>query len=47
VSIDNKNRILSEGWMYCPRNKNFECSKKISFEMVKQKIDKCIKEINE
>lgn len=47
VSIDNKKRILSEGWMYCPRNKNFECSKKISFEIVKQKIDKCIKEINE
>jgi autotransporter strand-loop-strand O-heptosyltransferase len=45
VSIDNKNRIISDGWMYCPRNKNFECSKKISFEMVKQKIDKCIEDL--
>lgn len=44
-SIDNVNGILSH-WMYCPRNKNFECSKEISFEMVKEKIDQCIKDLN-
>ena len=37
---------ISENWMYCPRNKNFECSKEISFEMVKEKIDQCIKDLN-
>jgi autotransporter strand-loop-strand O-heptosyltransferase len=25
-------------WMWCPENKNFECSKQISFDMVKNKI---------
>lgn len=30
-------------WNWCPKNKNFECSKEISFEMVKEKIDKIIK----
>lgn len=29
-------------WLWCPRNKKFECSKKISFNMVKEKIDKLI-----
>ena len=29
-------------WNWCPRNKDFECSKKISFEMVKEKIDMII-----
>ena len=29
-------------WNWCPRNKNFECSKKITFDMVKEKIDNCI-----
>lgn len=33
-------------WLWCPRNKNFECSKEISFEMVKEKIDKCIFDLN-
>jgi len=33
-------------WMWCPRNKNFECSKEISFDMVKEKIDLCINDIN-
>lgn len=35
-------------WLWCPRKKGtkdiFECSKKISFEMVKEKIDLLIKE---
>jgi autotransporter strand-loop-strand O-heptosyltransferase len=26
-------------WMFCPKNKNFECTKEITFEMVKEKID--------
>lgn len=26
-------------WMFCPKKKNFECTKEISFEMVKEKID--------
>lgn len=30
-------------WNWCPRNKGFECSKEIPFEMVKEKIDKIIK----
>jgi autotransporter strand-loop-strand O-heptosyltransferase len=33
-------------WAWCPRDKNFECSKEISFEMVKEKIDQCIKDLN-
>ena len=32
----------SSNWNWCPRNKDFECSKKISFEMVKEKIDMII-----
>lgn len=43
-SINNKTGILS-GWMYCPRQKDFECSKKISFDMVKEQIDKLIREL--
>lgn len=33
-------------WLWCPRNKNFECSKEITFEMVKEKIDSCINDLN-
>jgi autotransporter strand-loop-strand O-heptosyltransferase len=43
-SIDNVKGILS-GWSYCPRNKNFECTKEISFEMVKEKIDLIMKSL--
>lgn len=32
----------SSKWDWCPRNKEFECSKQITFEMVKEKIDECI-----
>jgi len=35
----------SSDWLWCPRNKNFECSKEISFEMVKEKIDEAIKSL--
>jgi len=31
--------ILKKQWAYCPRNKDFECSKEISPQMVIQKID--------
>ena len=44
-SLDNQTKITTS-WMYCPRDKNFECSKEISFEMVKEKIDQCIKDLN-
>ena len=42
--IDNKKGIL-QGWLYCPRNKNFECSTKIDFDDVKKKIDQCINDL--
>lgn len=42
--INNKDGILSS-WMYCPRQKDFECSKKISFDMVKEQIDRVIREL--
>ena len=42
---DTSCKFDSSNWMWCPREKNFECSKKISFEMVKEKIDQCIKTI--
>lgn len=42
--IDNLKGIVSN-WIYCPRNKDFECSKNISFEMVKEKIDQCINDL--
>jgi autotransporter strand-loop-strand O-heptosyltransferase len=33
-------------WMFCPKNKNFECTREISFSMVKEKIDALIKDRN-
>jgi len=33
-------------WLFCPKKKNFECTKQISFEMVKEKIDQLIKDHN-
>jgi autotransporter strand-loop-strand O-heptosyltransferase len=32
-------------WDWCPRNKDFECSSNITFEMVKEQINKCISDI--
>ena len=29
-------------WLFCPKNKNFECTREISFSMVKEKIDALI-----
>jgi len=45
-NIDNKKGIVDH-WIYCPKDKDFECSKTISFEMVKQKIDQCILHLND
>lgn len=44
-SIENISSFLQKEWFYCPRNKDFECTKQISFEMVKEKIDQCIKDL--
>lgn len=35
----------SGNWLWCPENKNFECSKNISFEIVKKIVDNCIKDL--
>lgn len=43
-TIDNVAGIKS-GWLYCPRKKNFECTKEISFDLVKDAIYKCIQDI--
>ena len=32
-------------WLWCPRDKNFECSREITFDMVKEKIDLCIQDL--
>jgi autotransporter strand-loop-strand O-heptosyltransferase len=28
-----------QNWLFCPKNKNFQCTREISFSMVKEKID--------
>jgi autotransporter strand-loop-strand O-heptosyltransferase len=33
-------------WLWCPKNKDFECSKQITFESVKQYIDNCIEDLS-
>jgi len=33
----------SNDWTFCPKKKDFECTREISFEMVKEKIDLLIK----
>ena len=43
----NPKHIFDAGnWMWCPENKDFECSKMISFDQVKENIDKCISDIS-
>jgi autotransporter strand-loop-strand O-heptosyltransferase len=42
---DSSLKFQANNWLWCPRDKNFECSREISFEMVKQKIDLCIKDL--
>ncbi len=33
-------------WLWCPKDKNFECSSEITFDMVKEKIDLCIQDLH-
>ena len=33
-------------WNFCPKKKNFECTKQISFSMVKEKIDQLVEKLN-
>jgi len=33
-----------ENWLWCAKNKDFECSREITFDMVKEKIDLCIQD---
>ena len=40
---DTKHKFDSSDWNWCPRGESFECSKEISFEMVKEKIDLLVK----
>lgn len=35
----------SGNWLWCPENKDFECTKKITFEMVKEKVDDCLRDL--
>lgn len=32
-------------WLWCPENKNFECTKEISFETVRDAVDKCMSDL--
>ena len=41
---DKNEKFEPSNWLWCPRNKDFECSKQITFEMVKEKIDQVIKD---
>jgi autotransporter strand-loop-strand O-heptosyltransferase len=36
---DQKIGLFDKSWEWCPRNKEFECTKEITFEMVKDKIN--------
>jgi hypothetical protein len=36
----NTHQFDNQNWKWCPEEKDFECSKEISFEMVKDSIDK-------
>ena len=45
-----KFKFDSGDWLWCPEHKNdekiFECTKSITFDMVKEKIDICISDLN-
>lgn len=43
---DPTNTFDPSNWLWCPRNKNFECSREITFKMVKEKIDECIRYVD-
>jgi len=47
---NNPNHEFNSGdWLWCPEHKNdnkiFECTKQITFDMVKEKIDSCIRDL--
>jgi autotransporter strand-loop-strand O-heptosyltransferase len=42
----NEEQFDNSNWLWCPRKKNFECTKKISFSVVKEKIDNLIQDHN-
>jgi len=46
---DSSHKFNKGDWNWCPKFKGtdqqFECSKQISFEMVKEKIDQCVRDI--
>jgi len=42
---DENLKFDASNWFWCPREKNFECTTEITFEMVKKKIDKCLHDI--
>jgi len=44
VGTINQSSYDRNNWFWCPRNKNFECSKEISVESVIKTIDKLITE---
>lgn len=35
----------SSNWLWCPRNKNFECTRLISFDSIKSKIDQFVNDL--
>ena len=37
--FNDKSLVFDRSWDWCPRDKNYECSKTITPEMVKEKID--------
>jgi len=39
---DTECKFDANNWLWCPRDKNFECSKEISFDMVKEKINQLL-----
>lgn len=41
----NEEKFDPSNWSWCPRDKNFECTKEITFEMIKNKIDQCMSEL--
>lgn len=43
---DTNHKFDASDWNWCPNGKNFICSKEISFSLVKQYIDNCIRSLN-
>jgi autotransporter strand-loop-strand O-heptosyltransferase len=41
----NRSKLDASDWLFCPDKKDFICTKSITFEMVKEKIDQLVKDI--